>query len=174
MNIHLARLSGLAVAATAIAFGFATGARAQAVEKLTIVIFSPPSLGALLPPVIKAQQFDIANGLDITFEERTPDAYVTPLNPGAPKAVARQFNRIAWPAFGVLLLTGGWNLVEVKVGDASTKYQFTLFAQLCIVALSGLTTVLHPQPRPHTGLAPCAATSADDLLCAPQTAYACS
>ena len=50
--------------------------------KLTIVIFSPPSLGALLPPVIKAQKFDIANGLDITFEERTPDAYATQFNSG--------------------------------------------------------------------------------------------
>jgi len=46
------------------------------------VIFSPPSLGALLPPVIKAQKFDIANGLDITFEERTPDAYATQFNSG--------------------------------------------------------------------------------------------
>ena len=64
------------------AFGAATDARAQAVDKLTIVIFSPPSLGALLPPVIKAQKFDIANGLDITFEERTPDAYATQFNSG--------------------------------------------------------------------------------------------
>ena len=46
------------------------------------MIFSPPSLGALLPPVIKAQKFDIANGLDITFEERTPDAYATQFNSG--------------------------------------------------------------------------------------------
>src|SRR5262249_33502088 len=57
-------------------------AQAQTAEKLTIVIFSPPSLGALLPPVIKAQKFDIANGLDITFEERTPDAYATQFNSG--------------------------------------------------------------------------------------------
>jgi ABC-type nitrate/sulfonate/bicarbonate transport system substrate-binding protein len=57
-------------------------AAAQAPEKLTIVIFSPPSLGALLPPVIKAQKFDQANGLDITFEERPPDAYVTQFNSG--------------------------------------------------------------------------------------------
>ncbi len=75
------------------------------------------------------------------------------IDPGAPKAVARQFNRIAWPAFGVLLLTGVWNLVEVKVGDASTKYQVTLFAKLCIVALSGIAAFLHTQARTRTGLA---------------------
>jgi len=76
------RLLTLAAAAAAFALGAATDARAQASEKLTIVIFSPPSLGALLPPVIKAQKFDIANGLDITFEERTPDAYATQFNSG--------------------------------------------------------------------------------------------
>jgi NitT/TauT family transport system substrate-binding protein len=81
MTTHFTRLAGLAVAA-AFVLGAATEARAQAAEKLTIVIFSPPSLGALLPPVIKAQKFDIANGLDITFEERTPDAYATQFNSG--------------------------------------------------------------------------------------------
>src|SRR6476620_7207605 len=81
MTTHFARLAGLAVVA-AFAVGAATDARAQAVEKRTIVIFSPPSLGALLPPVINAQKFDIANGLDITFEERTPDAYATQFNSG--------------------------------------------------------------------------------------------
>jgi ABC-type nitrate/sulfonate/bicarbonate transport system substrate-binding protein len=73
-------LAGMA-AVTVAALG-AAEARAQAAEKLTIVIFSPPSLGALLPPVIKAQKFDTANGLDITFEERTPDAYSTQFNSG--------------------------------------------------------------------------------------------
>src|SRR3954467_5694152 len=84
MTTHFARLTGLAVAA-AFACGAATDARAQEVDKLTIVIFSPPSLGALLPPVIKAQKFDIANGLDISFEERPPDAYATQFNSGESK-----------------------------------------------------------------------------------------
>jgi ABC-type nitrate/sulfonate/bicarbonate transport system substrate-binding protein len=82
MIIHRNRLLGVVAAAAAFAFGTAGDARAQAAEKLTIVIFSPPSLGALLPPVIKAQKFDTANGLDITFEERTPDAYATQFNSG--------------------------------------------------------------------------------------------
>ena len=75
------------------------------------------------------------------------------IDPTAPKRVARQFNRIAWPAFGVLVLTGVWNLVEVKVGDASTAYQATLFTKLCIVALSGVAAFLHTQARTRTGLA---------------------
>jgi NitT/TauT family transport system substrate-binding protein len=82
MTSRSVRLPALALAATALAFGAMADARAQALEKLTIVIFSPPSLGALLPPVIKAQKFDQANGLDITFAERPPDAYVTQFNSG--------------------------------------------------------------------------------------------
>src|SRR5689334_10090644 len=82
MKNYLTGLSAAVLAASALAFGSTSNANAQAAEKLTIVIFAPPSLGALLPPVIKAQKFDIANGLDITFEQRTPDAYATQFNSG--------------------------------------------------------------------------------------------
>src|SRR5262245_59308522 len=76
------RLGAMAAACAISAMTFCGDGRAQAPEKLTIVIFSPPSLGALLPPVIKAQKFDEKNGLDIKFEERTPDAYATQFNSG--------------------------------------------------------------------------------------------
>ncbi len=56
--------------------------RAQAPEPLSIVMFGPPSLGAFLPPVIKAQKLDEKNGLAIKFEERTPDAYTAQFNSG--------------------------------------------------------------------------------------------
>lgn len=73
-------------AAIAVAF-FAAGiggnqARAQAPIELSIVVFGAPSLGAFLPPIIKAQKLDAANGLNITFHERTPDAYATQFNSG--------------------------------------------------------------------------------------------
>jgi NitT/TauT family transport system substrate-binding protein len=55
---------------------------AQAPEPLSIVVFGPPSLGAFLPPVIKAQKLDEKNGLAIKFEERTPDAYTAQFNSG--------------------------------------------------------------------------------------------
>ncbi len=57
-------------------------ARAQPLTPVTIVVFSAPSLGAFLPPVIKAKNFDKQNGLDISFPERTPDAYATEFNTG--------------------------------------------------------------------------------------------
>ncbi len=54
----------------------------QELQKLSIVVFGSPSLGAFLPPVIKAQKLDEKNGLSITFEERTPDAYTAQFNSG--------------------------------------------------------------------------------------------
>ena len=55
---------------------------AEAQDKLKIVVFGAPSLGAFLPPVIKAQKLDEKNGLDITFDERPPDAYAAQFNSG--------------------------------------------------------------------------------------------
>lgn len=57
-------------------------ARAAEPVPVTIVVFTPPSLGAIFPSIIKQQKFDIANGVDITFVERPPDAYATEFNAG--------------------------------------------------------------------------------------------
>lgn len=59
-----------------------SSASAQGLEKLSIVVFGPPSLGAFLPPVIKAQKLDEKHGLSIDFQERTPDAYTAQFNSG--------------------------------------------------------------------------------------------
>lgn len=60
----------------------ASAASAQELQKLSIVIFGQPSLGAFLPPIIKAQKLDEKNGLSIDFQERTPDAYTAQFNSG--------------------------------------------------------------------------------------------
>ncbi|MBI2716017.1 MAG: ABC transporter substrate-binding protein [Rhizobiales bacterium] len=57
-------------------------ATAQAPSKITIVVFGFPSLGAFMPPVIKAEKLDAKHGLDIEFVERPPDAYTTQFNSG--------------------------------------------------------------------------------------------
>jgi NitT/TauT family transport system substrate-binding protein len=49
---------------------------------ITIVVFTPPSLGGVFPAIIKQQKYDIANGIDITFVERPPDAYAAQFNSG--------------------------------------------------------------------------------------------
>lgn len=57
-------------------------ALAQQLEKVPMLIFGPPSLGAFLPPVIKAKKFDEKHGIDIVFTERPPDAYIVQFNTG--------------------------------------------------------------------------------------------
>lgn len=77
------RLLGAACALMLALEGLAGAARAaDRPEPLSIVIFGAPSLGAFLPRIIKQQKLDAANGLDISFVERTPDAYATEFNSG--------------------------------------------------------------------------------------------
>ena len=52
--LHRARLA-LVLAIVMGAAPWCAGAQAQTLEKLSIVIFSAPSLGAFMPPVIKAK-----------------------------------------------------------------------------------------------------------------------
>lgn len=68
---------------------------------------------------------------------------VRKLGPEATKTVARQFDRIAWPAFAVLIATGIWNLVEVDIADASSEYQATVLAKLLLVGLTGGGAAAH-------------------------------
>ena len=75
------------------------------------------------------------------------------LGPDVPRTVARRFNRIAWPAFGLLFLTGVWNLTETNVGDRSDEWIATLFAKLTVVALSGISAALHTRATTKRGLA---------------------
>ena len=65
------------------------------------------------------------------------------LGPDVPGTVARRFNRIAWPAYAVLLATGVWNLAESPLGDRDTAWQMTLFVKLVVVALSGASAATH-------------------------------
>jgi putative copper export protein len=65
------------------------------------------------------------------------------LGEDATRQVARQFDRIAWPAFLVLVVTGIWNLLEVDVGSASDEYLVTLAAKLVFVVITGVGAAAH-------------------------------
>jgi putative copper export protein len=71
-------------------------------------------------------------------------ALMGPLRRTAPEAIpaaARAFAWVAWPAFGVLVVTGIWNMVvSDQKGDA---YQATLMAKMVLVLLSGVGAALH-------------------------------
>jgi putative copper export protein len=69
-----------------------------------------------------------------------------------PRAAARAFNRVAWPAYAVLLATGVWNIIAVR-GQLHGGYQVTLSVKLVVVAISGLTAWLHARAKSPAGLA---------------------
>jgi putative copper export protein len=63
--------------------------------------------------------------------------------PDALKGVAQAFARVAWPAFGIAVLTGMWNLVEVDLADTSSDYQVTVMVKIVVVAVSGGAAFAH-------------------------------
>jgi ABC-type nitrate/sulfonate/bicarbonate transport system substrate-binding protein len=98
--------------ASALALGSGGAVQAQPLTKLDVLVFAPPSLSAFLPPIIKAQKFDHANGLDLSFPTRTPDAYSTQFNSGEFK------------------IGGAGALLTVAIADTrgvKVRYLFNLF-----------------------------------------------
>lgn len=73
------------------------------------------------------------------------------LSPDAPRAAARRFNLIAWPAYAVLVVTGIWNIMAVDRTDSA--YIVTLTVKIAIVVLSGVAAALHAVSKSKVGLA---------------------
>jgi len=69
-----------------------------------------------------------------------------------PRAAARRFNQVAWPAFGVLIVTGIWNIAAVR-SQIHGSYRTTLIVKLVVVAISGVTALLHARARTPAGQA---------------------
>ena len=69
-----------------------------------------------------------------------------------PAAAARRFSQVAWPAFGVLVATGIWNVAAVR-SRISGQYETTLIVKLVVVLVSGVTAFLHTRARSKRGLA---------------------
>lgn len=77
------------------------------------------------------------------------------LSPDAPRAAARRFNLIAWPAYVVLIVTGIWNVVVVQDRHRldDTAYMVTLAVKIGVVVLSGVAAALHSVSKTKVGLA---------------------
>ena len=61
------------------------------------------------------------------------------------------FNRVAWPAFGVLVVTGVWNVIAVD--DDSDAFQHTLMLKYVLVLASGVTAYVHQRAASRTTMA---------------------
>ena len=70
------------------------------------------------------------------------------ISPEAPKKVAARFGQVAWPAFGVAVITGVWSIVDLE-GTQANDYSVTLGVKLLAVTLSGMAAFVHQRtPSP--------------------------
>jgi putative copper export protein len=63
--------------------------------------------------------------------------------PDATKVVAQAFARVAWPAFGVTVVTGVWSLAVIDVTDTSSAWQVTLLLKIALAIASGAAAAAH-------------------------------
>jgi putative copper export protein len=68
-----------------------------------------------------------------------------------PKAAARRFSQVAWPAFLVLVATGIWNVAAVH--HQTSTYKTVVMVKVIVVVLSGLTAYLHQRATTRKGMA---------------------
>lgn len=61
----------------------------------------------------------------------------------APRQVAAAFGRVAWPAFGLIVVTGIWNVLAVDLGDVSTGYNAAFGIKMLLVVITGVAAALH-------------------------------
>ncbi len=66
------------------------------------------------------------------------------LGPDAPRQVARAFNRIAWPAYGVAVVSGLWNVFAIPLDELQHPW---IELKVLAVLLSGLGAVVHQNAR---------------------------
>ncbi|MEM9464754.1 MAG: CopD family protein [Actinomycetota bacterium] len=66
------------------------------------------------------------------------------LGADAPRAAARRFGQVAWPFFGLAVVTGIWNILSLPSG-LSFEYQVTLGVKLLLVVTSGVAAFVHQQ-----------------------------
>ncbi|MDQ1695469.1 MAG: hypothetical protein QOJ03_822 [Frankiaceae bacterium] len=68
------------------------------------------------------------------------------------RSAARQFGRLAWSAYAVLLVTGVWNMAAYDDTDRS-GFAGTISVKLVMVVLSGIAAVVHTRATSRTWLA---------------------
>jgi putative copper export protein len=61
----------------------------------------------------------------------------------APRAAARAFSRVAWPALFVAIATGIWNVFAVDMAEAESAYHVTLGVKVLLVVAIGISAWAH-------------------------------
>lgn len=68
------------------------------------------------------------------------------------KVAARAFNRLAWPTFGVVVMTGIWNLMSLD-GTNDWNYQAAVMGHVLLAAVAGGAAAVHAFGRSRLALA---------------------
>ena len=74
-------------------------------------------------------------------------------DPGMPKLAAQQFNKVAWPAYWLLVATGVWNVVALHSENKTHAWDVVLMIKVAVVALSGVAAFMHTRAKSTKGLA---------------------
>lgn len=74
-------------------------------------------------------------------------------HPESLKTAANGFARVAWPAFGLTVVTGIWNILDVSIADTDSEYQVTLFVHVLLAVATAMFAVVHSLGRGKLALA---------------------
>jgi len=61
------------------------------------------------------------------------------MNPDAPSQAAKAFARVAWPAFGLTVITGMWGIMMMDPGQAQARFGI----KMIMVVISGAAAYIH-------------------------------
>ncbi len=73
--------------------------------------------------------------------------------PSSTKTVAQAFARLAWPAYGLTVVTGMWSLMAVDITAQSSAYQATVLLKIAVAIVSGVFVAIHQFGRTKLALA---------------------
>ncbi len=74
-------------------------------------------------------------------------------HPQALKTLAQGFGRVAWPAFGVAVITGMWSLMEIDIANTSSSYQATIGLKVAFAIAAGMAAAVHSVGKSKLALA---------------------
>jgi len=73
-------------------------------------------------------------------------------DPELPRAVARAFNKIGWPAYALLVITGMWNMANPPE-TVTSAYQMAVGIKMMLVVISGLSAYIHTRAKNPAAMA---------------------
>ncbi|WP_420439490.1 hypothetical protein [Candidatus Poriferisodalis sp.] len=63
--------------------------------------------------------------------------------PGSGKVAAKAFSRVAWPAFGIAVVTGMWSMLAIPSEETSSGWSMLLGIKMLLVLISGVGALVH-------------------------------